>query len=412
MIEILKEKHKHSCVRKASKMQFFSSRSTFTFVAGFRRRETLLHALDTHEFGKQFRHLVQTVDAKKRSKKAFLENTTEMRDYGRIQPFRGDHSRETARGWGYRIFFQNKKKRSYGDRSTRYTERRGSGLGSNWKSECDYTQKFITKCDFIGRIRKRSSTDKKVIFRRGNTSSATRCLKHFVKIWQSLTKDQKVLEILKGWEKPPLSNPFQILHRKGKVVSKKQSVMIDKEVSNRFCGVTRRSIFEHTTLVSKKYENQKPVKKPITSEPVCSISTYSKWRVNIASKNSWEKRIVWANWIWRTLTFVFRWTKNPGNFSDFIGQAIYTNSYACFGLGPAPRIFTKLCGSSLASENIREKCLSLQRNPRTTVLEPTKLLGHLNSRMQAILSARLQCIYLQREQIKAFRFRNSYTRIQ
>ena len=97
MIEILKEKHKHSCVGKASKMQFFSNRSTFTFVAGF-RRETLLHVLDTHEFGKQFRHLVQTVDAKKRSKKAFLENTTEMRDYGRIQLFRGDHSRETARG--------------------------------------------------------------------------------------------------------------------------------------------------------------------------------------------------------------------------------------------------------------------------------------------------------------------------
>ena len=58
----------------------------------------ILHVQDTHEFGKQIRHLVETVDAKKQSKEAFLVNTLERRDYGRIQPFRGDPSHETARG--------------------------------------------------------------------------------------------------------------------------------------------------------------------------------------------------------------------------------------------------------------------------------------------------------------------------
>ena len=57
-------------------------------------------------------------------------------------------------------------------------------------------------------------------------------------------------------------------------------------------------------------------------------------------------------------------------------------------------------------ENIREKCLCPQRNPRTMVLELKKLLGHLTSTMQAILPAR-QRRYLQQEQIKIIRLRNS-----
>lgn len=65
------------------------------------------------------------------------------RNYERIQPIRGDSSRKTARGCGYKIFFHYK----------------NIFLGSYWKLKCNLNQNFLNKCDFIGRIRKGSSTD-------------------------------------------------------------------------------------------------------------------------------------------------------------------------------------------------------------------------------------------------------------
>ena len=56
------------------------------------------------------------------------------------------------------------------------------------------------------------------------------------------------------------------------------------------------------------------------------------------------------------------------------------------------------------TENIREICLSLFRNPKTKVLLLTKVLGHLTSTTQAIIPAR----HLQQEQIKTFQLKNSY----
>ena len=56
------------------------------------------------------------------------------------------------------------------------------------------------------------------------------------------------------------------------------------------------------------------------------------------------------------------------------------------------------------TENIREICLSLFRNPKTKVLLLTKVLGNLTSSTQAIIPAR----HLQQKQIKTFQLKNSY----
>ena len=44
---------------------------------------------------------------------------------------------------------------------------------------------------------------------------------HFAEIWQTLTRDQEVVKIEKGWEMLPLSKPFQNPIPKGKGVSQK-----------------------------------------------------------------------------------------------------------------------------------------------------------------------------------------------
>ena len=59
------------------------------------------------------------------------------------------------------------------------------------------------------------------------------------------------------------------------------------------------------------------------------------------------------------------------------------------------------------TENIREMCLGLIRNLKTTVLQLTKVLGHLISSIQAVVPARLHYWYLLQEQIKTFQLSSS-----
>ena len=54
------------------------------------------------------------------------------------------------------------------------------------------------------------------------------------------------------------------------------------------------------------------------------------------------------------------------------------------------------------------KCMQLIASPKTTIMELTKLLGKLSFTAQAVLPGRIQCRYLQQQQIQAVRKTNSY----
>ena len=58
--------------------------------------------------------------------------------------------------------------------------------------------------------------------------------------------------------------------------------------------------------------------------------------------------------------------------------------------------------------DIQNKCMQLIASPKTTILELTKLLGKLSFTDQAVLPVRIQCRYLQQQQIQAAREINSY----
>ena len=58
--------------------------------------------------------------------------------------------------------------------------------------------------------------------------------------------------------------------------------------------------------------------------------------------------------------------------------------------------------------DIQNKCAQLIASPKTTIMELTKLLGKLSFTAQAVLPGRIQCRYLQQQQIQAVREANSY----
>ena len=58
--------------------------------------------------------------------------------------------------------------------------------------------------------------------------------------------------------------------------------------------------------------------------------------------------------------------------------------------------------------DIQNKCAQLRASPEGTIMELTKLLGKLPFTPQAVLPGRIQCRYLQQQQIQAVRETNSY----
>ena len=59
-------------------------------------------------------------------------------------------------------------------------------------------------------------------------------------------------------------------------------------------------------------------------------------------------------------------------------------------------------------QSIKQMYQDLYQNPETTVLELTKVLGHLTSTILAILAAKLHCHFLQQQQIQALKKNGSY----
>ena len=56
----------------------------------------------------------------------------------------------------------------------------------------------------------------------------------------------------------------------------------------------------------------------------------------------------------------------------------------------------------------QNKCMQLIASSKTTIMEVTKLLGKLSFTAQTVLPRRIQCRYLQQQQIQAVRELNSY----
>ena len=58
--------------------------------------------------------------------------------------------------------------------------------------------------------------------------------------------------------------------------------------------------------------------------------------------------------------------------------------------------------------DIQSKCMQRIAPPKTTIMELTKLLGKLSFTAQVVLLRKIQCMYLQQQQIQTVREANSH----
>ena len=314
-------------------------------------------------------------------------------------------------------------------------------------------------------------------------------LKHFSKAWKKLTRDQSILDLVDGYVIPFQRKPFQSKTPFQLATSREQQKLMDKEVKEmlkkgaiRQASTVKGEFLSNLFLVKKKNGGQRPV---INLKHLNAFIPYNHFKMEglqnlryllqegdyIDLKDAYYCVPLQKN----SRKYVrFRWS---GNLYEFL--------CLCFGLGPAPRISTKLlkipiailrrinmgmiiylddmllmghsieeismCRDtvifllqhlgfvinwkksvltpvqeieflglkinsvnleiSLTEEKIQKvktKCQNLLTEPETSILELTRVIGLLTSTIQAVLPARLQCRYLQLQQISSLKESHSY----
>ena len=98
------------------------------------------------------------------------------------------------------------------------------------------------------------------------------------------------------------------------------------------------------------------------------------------------------------LSFVINWKKSiltPVEEIEFLGLKINSVNLEIF--------FTEE-----KIQKVKTKCQNLPTEPETLILELTRVIGWLSSTIQAVLPARLQCRYLQLQQISSLKESHSY----
>ena len=88
----------------------------------------------------------------------------------------------------------------------------------------------------------------------------------------------------------------------------------------------------------------------------------------------------------------------------------------CFDTSAGDRIFgaknqlsqLRNISHRMKIQKVKTKCQNLLTEPETSILELTKVIGLLTSTIQPVLQGRLQCRYLQLQQISSLRESHSY----
>ena len=174
-------------------------------------------------------------------------------------------------------------------------------------------------------------------------------LKHFLKAWQILTKDPKVLSIVKGYEIPFMAVPHQKKTPHSTQTSSCQAELINKEIlemlgkgaiqkTNHSQGEFLSNIF----LVQKKDGGQRPV---INLKNLNKYVPYQHFKMEglhclkyLLQQGDWMCKIDLKD-----AYFTIPLSEKSQKYIRFRWEGtLYEFLCLCFGLGPAPRIFTKL----------------------------------------------------------------------
>ena len=188
------------------------------------------------------------------------------------------------------MFFKKTEKRSHGDKSTKDFETTvlDKVIVGNHVATFAIIMQFLTKCDSIGAYSVKklfSGVEIPVVPLKAR-------IKDSVKIWQTLTRDQKVLEVVKGWGSMMISKEVKELLNNGAIAS----VKLEES--------------QFLTLLPKKMRI-----KLETSKPVRTPSAFQNGGSALPQRTLYGKGLYTQARFLRTPSFLFRWTKTPVNFS-------------------------------------------------------------------------------------------------
>jgi len=173
-------------------------------------------------------------------------------------------------------------------------------------------------------------------------------LKNFQRAWEKLTKDQEILSIIKGYQIPFITNPIQNSVRNVQM-KKEQKVLVDKEVSDmlrkgaiRLCQNQPNQYLSTLFLVGKKDGGYRPV---INLKQLNKFIPYQHFKM---------EGLHYLKYMLKEGDYMCKLDMKDAYFSVPLSQIsrekvrfqwsgkLYEFLCLCFGLGPAPRIFTKI----------------------------------------------------------------------
>ena len=174
-------------------------------------------------------------------------------------------------------------------------------------------------------------------------------LKHFVGTWMKITQDPKILDIVKGYKIPFHSKPFQskipsqpIVSRGGEELVKLKVKGMLKKGAIRKVQPSKGKFVSNLFLVKKKDGGQRPV---INLKQLNAYISYCHFKMEGLQnlKYMLQKGDYMCKLDLKDAYFSVPLEKNSRQFVRFCWSGnLYEFLYLCYGLGPAPRIFTKL----------------------------------------------------------------------
>lgn len=175
-------------------------------------------------------------------------------------------------------------------------------------------------------------------------------LKHFSSAWEKVTKDQEILSIVEGYKIPLITPPVQIGVPKIPKLSMSQKELIDKEISDMLKKGAIQSVSDHPKgeflsslfLVEKKDRGYRPV---INLKDLNKHVPYQHFKMEGLNylKFMLEEGDFMCKLDMKDAYFSIPLLKESRKLIRFLWSAnLYEFLCLCFGLGPAPRVFTKL----------------------------------------------------------------------
>ena len=180
-------------------------------------------------------------------------------------------------------------------------------------------------------------------------------LKHFVKKWELLTKDQSILEIVKGYQIPFLSQPLRQQLSREIHLNLKQKSVVTEEIGNplkkaakekaHMKKVSAKSQFESNLSIGKKKDGGGGNRPAINLK---NLNQYTSHRPFQNGERTIIERYPHAGQLHvqigsKILIFLHPTSGGAEEFVRFYWKKdLYQFLCLCFGLAPAPYVFTKV----------------------------------------------------------------------